>query len=184
MKYFKKTVFFIVLLISCSLSAQEEKASFSDNIFAGGGFGLSFGDYTSISISPILGYQLNSKTQLGVKLEYQYTASTFSDYRYNKISSGVFSRFNIYQSFFVHAEFDFNWVEGVHYLDRGLNPTFTDEWHFIPTLFLGGGVFYPAGNNINVYLEVLFEVIQDEKLYMIYNTNYPTTIRMGVLAKI
>lgn len=190
MEYFKKSLIFVLILTSFTLTAQEqrnlqqEENSFTDNLFLGGTFGLSFGDYTSVSISPVVGYQLNPKTQLGMRLEYQYISNNLYDYTYNQISNGFFGRYNIYNPIFIHAEFDFNWVEGVHYLDRGLNPTFETEWHFIPTLFLGGGVFYPASSNVNLYLEVLFEVLQDDKLYMIYNTTYPTAIRMGVIANI
>lgn len=186
MEYFKKTFIFILILTSFTLSAQdyEQNNSFKDNLFVGGTFGFSFGDYTSVSISPVVGYQLNPKTQLGMRLEYQYISNNFTDFDYNKISNGFFGRYNIYDPIFIHAEFDLNWVEGVDYNDRGLNPSYESEWHFIPTVFLGGGVFYPAGNNVNLYLEVLFEVVQDDKLYMIYNTTYPTAIRMGVIANI
>jgi hypothetical protein len=47
--------------------------SFRERLQFGGGIsGLSFGNPTSVGLSPMVGYQLTNKTILGVGLTYQY----------------------------------------------------------------------------------------------------------------
>lgn len=56
--------------------------SFRERLHFGGGLsGLSFGNPTSIGISPMAGYLLTNNTVLGVGMTYQYYSLTYSGYR-------------------------------------------------------------------------------------------------------
>lgn len=56
--------------------------SFRERLHFGGGLsGLSFGNPTSIGISPMAGYLLTNNTVLGVGLTYQYYSLTYGGYR-------------------------------------------------------------------------------------------------------
>ncbi len=49
-----------------------ENPSLMDRLYTGGGFGLQFGSFTNISLSPILGYMATEKFWFGGGLIYQY----------------------------------------------------------------------------------------------------------------
>jgi hypothetical protein len=56
--------------------------SFRERLHFGGGLsGLSFGNPTSIGISPMAGYLLTNNTVLGVGMTYQYYSLTYGGYR-------------------------------------------------------------------------------------------------------
>src|SRR5690242_18805355 len=75
---------FMILLTLFSLTAKaqwgegeeesEEKPPFKDRIFAGGGLGLGFSNYSDyFSISPLVGYKISSKLAAGIGFQYRNT---------------------------------------------------------------------------------------------------------------
>ena len=100
----KITILFCFIFLACapSLLAQDEQViikeegargdldvepdvselSFRERLHFGGGLsGLSFGNPTSIGISPMAGYLLTNNTILGVGMTYQYYSLSYSGYR-------------------------------------------------------------------------------------------------------
>ena len=77
----KKTVLIIILFISALFSfaqdekEEEQKKGFQkDRLFVGGNFGLTFGNYTLINVSPQIGYRFTQHLAAGVGLNFQYVS--------------------------------------------------------------------------------------------------------------
>src|SRR3712207_6814413 len=88
-----------VLLLKTTLRAQEEdekeapKRGFQrEKLFLGGNFGLTFGDYTNINVSPQLGYRFSNRFAAGLGINGQYVSirQRYTDgSTYSRSSRGV-----------------------------------------------------------------------------------------------
>lgn len=82
----------------------KEAVPFKDRFFTGGGFGLSFGNYTNIMLSPILGYKITDWFAGGVGLTYIYIGDSFSSETF--LGKKVFLQGMIYKGIFGHVEYE------------------------------------------------------------------------------
>ena len=69
----KKVILFFVLLTS--ISAVSQQSDFWKNVRFGGGFGLSFGNTTTISVSPSAIYDFENGFSLGTGLNYTHSST-------------------------------------------------------------------------------------------------------------
>jgi len=125
-------------------------------IYFGATVGLSFGDYFRISIAPLLGYSLTPKVSVGGRLLYEY----IEDKRYtptyttSNYGASVFARYRIVPPLYAHGE--------VAYMSYGYQTSSTtNEREWIPFILLGGGYVQPVSPKASVFVEVLFDVLQD-----------------------
>lgn len=147
-----------LMLTSLFASAQwgdeemDEKAAWKDRVFTGGGFGMSFSsnvDY--ISVSPLVGYKVTPKLATGLSFSYRYT-----NYKYvtpkvatNDYGIAPFIRFNFYQNFFLHAEYE--------YLNYQIPMVGNEKVRKGFSSFLaGGGMFQPIGRNAGFFILALY----------------------------
>ena len=132
--------------------------------YYGGTVGFNFwGDYFYLSVNPLVGYKLSPTFSVGGKFIYAY----INDQRYegleltsNNYGASIFSRIRPVKQIYLHAEFAY-----ISYEDYTIfvNPYRAEsERNWVPFLFLGGGLIQQIGSNASVYVEVLFDVIQDE----------------------
>jgi hypothetical protein len=127
-------------------------------VYWGGSVGMSFGDYTSISITPLIGYKVTPRFHLGGTVSYEYV----SDSRYSETftssnyGGSVFSRFLLTPKIYAHAEF-----ADISY-EYKVNEQASDRF-WVPFLYLGGGIIQPMGPKASLFVEVLFDVLQDDK---------------------
>ncbi len=127
-------------------------------VYYGGTLGLSFGDYFRISIEPYVGYKVSPKFSLGGKIRYEY----IEDKRYSeKLTSSnyggsVFTRYHLVPRVYAHGEFAYM---SYNYQTSNLE----SERQWVPFLFLGGGLVQRAGARTSLFVEVLFDVLQDDK---------------------
>lgn len=134
-------------------SPEQKKAK---PIYFGGTIGLSLGDYFRISISPFLGYSLSPKLSVGGRVVYEYV----EDKRYtptltaSNYGASGFARYRVIPPVYVHGELAF-----LNYEFQTSGSTSNREW--VPFLLLGGGFVKPVGRNTSVFVEVLFDVLQD-----------------------
>ena len=77
----------VLLLATLQLTAQEKeekeekpKGFQKENLFIGGNFGLTFGDYTLINVSPQLGYRFNDYLAAGFGINGQYVSDRLRDF--------------------------------------------------------------------------------------------------------
>ena len=134
-------------------SATQKKAR---PIYFGGTIGLSLGDYFRISIAPMIGYSLSPKISVGGRVIYEY----IEDKRYtptltaSNYGASAFARYRIVPPLYVHGELAF-----LNYEFATSGSTSDREW--VPFLLLGGGYVKPVGKKTSVFVEVLFDVLQD-----------------------
>ncbi len=137
-----------------SISAQDFN-TFRDRINIGGGFGLSFGSYTYIQVSPVISYAVSSNFYLGLGLDYTYYKD--SRYSYSYVYEGsiwapkIFARYFI-GDFFAQAEIQKYYYKNVY---NSLNPSeMISETHY----YAGGGYRSWVGANSFMYVMVLFDL--------------------------
>ena len=139
-------------------AASKSQKSIKENIFYGGYINLSFGSYTVIGIEPMVGYKLTPKLSTGVKARYNY----IKDDRYTQTHTtstyggSIFGRYLITSKFYAQAE-----AATYNYEFFYLNGSSEREW--VPFLLMGGGFIQPLSERTWLNIEILFDVLQDEK---------------------
>lgn len=186
MKYFLMVILFSITTLSIaqqgdstavkkdSVVVQEEtvpqtsqQVSKENKWYYGGTVGFNFwSDYFYLSLNPLVGYQVSPKFSVGGKLMYAY----INDQRYepfeltsHNYGAGLFARFRPIYQIYLHAEFDYaSYEDYTIYTPILGDPYVESERNWVPFLLLGGGFVQRVGPNAAVYVEVLFDVIQDE----------------------
>jgi hypothetical protein len=127
-------------------------------VFFGGTVGLNFGNYFRVRVAPMVGYKITPKLSAGVKAGYEY----IRDDRYiRKVTShnyggSIFSRLAIHPRLQAHAEFAY-----ISY-EYAISDA-ASERSWIPFLLVGGAVVQPISRKASAYVEVLVDVLQDDK---------------------
>ncbi len=160
-------VFFAIMLLSGIVLAQQpdsttyvapedpppvKTSSGPSRIYYGGTLGFSFGDYTRISIAPLVGYRLTKMWSVGGKFIYEYINDTRyeTDYTWHNYGGSVFARLRPHPRFYLHGEYAY------------MSYDYTSGRDWVPFLLLGGGYIQPISNRASAFIEVLFDVIQDD----------------------
>jgi len=149
---------------------QPETSPTSNSVskwYYGGTVGFNFwSDYFYLSLNPLVGYKVSPKFSVGGKLMYAY----INDQRYepfeltsHNYGAGIFARFRPIYQIYLHAEFDYASYEDYTLYTPIVGEPYTEsERNWVPFLLVGGGFVQRVGSNAAVYVEVLFDVIQDE----------------------
>ena len=121
--------------------------------YYGGNIGLNFwNDYFYIGIFPLVGYKVTPKFSVGGKIGYTYYSYNNTDFSSHNYGGSLFTRYRVVPQFYLHGEFAYWSYE-----------RFNAERVWVPFLLLGGGFAQMVSPNVWVFVEVLFDVIQDEK---------------------
>ncbi len=165
---------FIFLVFIASLSAQEDslrpkqnpyhkgpKKPVTDRFYFGGNLGLTFGTYTSISIWPMVGYKITPKLSAGLQPGFDYIKYKYQGFTDESSSYGIkiFSRYRVIPQFYFHAEYDYINFELYDYNTQNELISYREN---VPFLFLGGGLSQQLGENSWMYVQILFDVLQDK----------------------
>ncbi len=172
-----------------SVVAQREDPEPSDKkgfdkskLFVGGNFGLSFGDYTTINVSPQLGYRFNDYFAAGIGINFLYSSVKYRDYYGNSLYKAgygvgglnVFGRVYPIKYLLLQAQPEMNYVWGKYKYYDG-TPDMKIPGKLVPSLLLGGGAVIPQGRGAIVIM-VQFDVLnQAQNPYgnrPIYNFGY------------
>jgi hypothetical protein len=135
----------------------KQSAPIENRVYYGGIVGLSFGDYFRISLEPYVGYKLTPKASVGGKIRYEY----IEDKRYEeKLTSSnyggsIFTRYRLIPQIYAHGEFAY-----MSYKYKISERESDRSW--VPFLLLGGGLVQRAGARTSLYVEVLWDVLQDD----------------------
>ena len=165
----KKIVIVLVMFSFATLFAQEQDSTavyrtpnpvktVKRPVYYGGGIGVSLTNrYFAISLRPMLGYKLTPKLSLGVEAMYEYISdSRYSKtYNYSNYGGSVFTRFRVIPSLYLHAEYAMYNYE--------YRTQFNSEREWIPFLLLGAGYSKRVGRNAYMYVQVLWDVLQDDR---------------------
>lgn len=134
---------------------SQPRRKLRDRVYFGGSVTLSFGDVTRIGVYPMIAYKFTPKLSVGTELGYEYLKYDDIDQSANNYGGSVFGRYRIIPQLFAHAEYQM-----VNY-EIFTSPT-TSEREWIPYLLFGGGLSSRIGPNTWGYVEVLFDVLNDE----------------------
>jgi hypothetical protein len=140
----------------------DTEASGKSKIFYGGNINFAFwNEYFYIGLYPMIGYKLTTGLAAGARIGYAY----ISDGRYNptlksdNYGAGVFARYNLFPSVYVKAEYLYFSMERAVNI---LSDNYDTERVGVPFLLMGAGYNHNVGNNISVFFEISFDVIQDD----------------------
>lgn len=162
----------VFICFSQFIMAQEEEEKEngpSERWFVGGNFGLTFGDYTLINVSPQIGYRFTNSVAAGAGVNFQYISikerySNGDSYR--KVSQGVtglniFGRVYPIRNFMIQLQPEANYVFGkevLYYTDpRQENKL---DGKIVPSLLAGAGLVFPSGRGAMI-MSVFYDVLQD-----------------------
>lgn len=154
------SLLFIIVSAFCVSAQENGEKKFKDKIYTGGNLGLTFGTYTNIMVSPMIGARLNEKVYAGLGLEYQYTKDKRREpaFTYNQFGARLFSQYNVIPQLFAHVEF-------AGFSMETYNLKLEKERNFVPFVFVGGGYRQMISQRSFVSFRILFDVLQ--------NTNSP-----------
>ena len=156
------TLFSILVLAAFSQEAPstpKDTRPIKERIWFGGGVGLNFGTVTSIQLDPMVGYKIDQKNRFstGVGLTYWHFRDNRSipAYEANGYGYRLFTRYRPIPQFYAHAEF-------LHVNAETLRPLdFTLQRIWIPHVLIGGGYVQSLGGRSSIFVQVLFDVLQD-----------------------
>lgn len=147
--------------------------------YYGGSIGFNFwNDYFYLSVQPLIGYKVTPQFSVGGRLGYSYISddrSSFGNVKSHNYGASVFTRYRIIPKIYAHAEFVYASTE--RHTFNFLQQQFNSERVWVPYFLLGGGYSQQISPNVWGYVEVLFDVIQDEN--SIYG-NWDPLVSVGV----
>jgi hypothetical protein len=137
--------------------AVPEATPAQGKVYYGGYVGATFGDYSSIEVSPMVGYHVSPVVSAGVRFNYEYISSEAygQDFNASNYGGSVFSIARVHPNIFLQAEFQYMSYEWPTSLT-----TTTREW--VPFLYLGGGAVKQLSGNVSLVATVLVDVLQDD----------------------
>jgi hypothetical protein len=163
----KTILFFFLLMISQLAISQNDsipkKNPFKDKFYTGGGFGLQFGDYTLVQVSPILGYRINENLSVGIGAAYQYAKSNYYNFSTNTYGGSVFGRYIIWRNIFAYTEYEFLNIEYAELLSTN---KIRKQRMNVSSIFVGGGFRQMIGENSAMVFMVLWNL--DDSPYSPY----------------
>lgn len=136
-------------------------------LFVGGNLGLSFGDFTYINVSPLIGYRFSELFAGGVQLNTQYESVKYYDGsnrtirkdRYTMIGAGVFGRVYPIPQLFVHVQPEENFLVGKRKFYDG-TPEAKYRTH-VTSMLAGLGYAAPMGATSEFTVMVLYDILQE-----------------------
>jgi hypothetical protein len=176
---FKKTILFVALsAITMFAFAQDEepdekkeKGFQKEKLFVGGNFGLTFGNYTLINVSPQIGYRFTNFFAAGVGINLQYVSwkDEYSNGDNSKTSQtvtglNIFGRIYPIKNFMIQVQPEENYLFGKQkYYQASTQTTFKNntDAKIVPSLLLGGGLVIPSGRGAFI-TSVFYDVLQKD----------------------
>jgi len=187
-------VFMVLPMVTAQFTKEEfQQLAWQQKIFFGGNFGLMFGTYTDIEISPVIGYRLTRNLSFAAGPKYRYYKEPIV--YYNTLGQPVkyvleghiyggrsyfqihfirdindFIPIGLHAGLFGHAEYEILSLENEDFRPQsGESGRYT-----LHTVFVGGGLRVPIGERAAFSLMVLWNATES------YDSPYPSpVIRYG-----
>jgi hypothetical protein len=144
---------------------EKKKGLDPQRLFFGGNFGLTFGNFTFINISPQVGYRVSPIFSAGTGLNFIYQSDKYySGSREVKNTLGyaglnIFGRVNPYKFIILNAQPELNYVWGTTRVE-GLDDSKIDS-KFVPSFLVGVGAAIPMGGRGRMIAMLQYDLIQD-----------------------
>jgi hypothetical protein len=153
----------------------KNKRSIKERFYVGGYLGLQFGTYTSIDISPLLGYRITPDFNVGIGLLYTYTSFDYGppvgQHGYSSWGGRLSTNYTLFNLISLGVEYQYRTVE----LYNSFENSFQNQG--VNVLFLGGGFRQKVGRNTFMFIMAYYDILQEQY------TPYPNVVfRIGVSA--
>lgn len=158
----------------------KSKSDWKKKFYVGGYLGMSFGSYTNVEISPIIGYNFTRDYSMGFGVIYSYYSYDSGVPGVEKVSSSNWG-FRINANYvllnFIRLGAEYQYLS-VDRWSGSLNPDGSLVYEKVPynILFLGGGINQRVGGNTSLFIMFYYDVLENDY----YNDNY--IFRVGVSA--
>lgn len=162
----------ICLAIQLNAMAQQDpepkKGFDKDKLFIGGNFGLSFGDYTLINVSPQVGYRFNRWLAAGAGPNFIYSSTLYrydpsiDNYRTNYGVAGlnIFGRVYPIEYIFLQLQPEANYTWGkIKFYDG--TPNIKLPGQIVPSLLGGVGGVIPIAENGALIVMIQYDLLQN-----------------------
>ncbi|RYZ28262.1 MAG: hypothetical protein EOO10_10160 [Chitinophagaceae bacterium] len=167
----KKFVLFVAVVFSCNLlwaqDAEEAQGFQKEKLFAGGNFGLSFGRYTLVNVSPQIGYRFNRFLASGLGLNLVYASQKEKDVYGNNFSKtsqwvtglNMFARFYPTEKFLIQLQPEANYTFGNIKYYQPTETKYKLNAEIVPSLLVGGGLVVPSQSGAFI-TTVMYDILQ------------------------
>ena len=178
----------LISTLSLSLFSQEEeepkKGFDKSKLFIGGNFGLSFGDFTLINISPQVGYRFNNILAAGVGVNGIYSSArsrfingeTASRENYGVVGLNIFGRVYPIEYAFIQLQPELNYTWG-KLKEYSPDVVYKLDGKLVPSLLAGAGAAIPAGGGAFIIM-AQYDLLQNnrtpygEKVFFSFGFNF------------
>lgn len=148
---------------------EQAKGGFNkENLFFGGNFGLSFGDYTLVNVSPQVGYRFNRYLAAGAGVNFLYSSykrriNVGADYKENYGNAGlnIFGRVYPIEYLLLQLQPEANYVWGKIKDTDGRE--YKLDGQIVPSLLGGAGAVIPTGGRGSFIVMVQYDLLQNER---------------------
>lgn len=124
-------------------------------VFWGGGLGFGFGDVDWVEVSPLVGYRVHPKIDLGLALTYRWRSDDRFDLDTNDYGGTLFGRYRAWRNLFLEADWEYlNW----EYVRFDLSTERTNTSSFLA----GGGYYQPLGGRASMAVSALYNFSYDD----------------------
>ena len=137
----------------------EPKSSLNDNIFYGGGFGLQFGTFILIKVTPEIGYRLTENFELGIGVNYMFTKNSYYNFSDHVYGANIFGRLFVYNDIYIQGEYEMLNVADFDYTTS----YYTGERIFIPGILGGIGYRQKIGEKAAILTSILYNFTISDK---------------------
>ena len=163
----KKVLSLIIILaafVQCASAQDSDGKGFDKSkLFVGGNLGLSFGTYTIVNVSPLVGYHFTNVLAAGVGVNYSYYGYDNGYYTSKQTYAGMslFGRVYPIPQLFLQVQPELNYMWASQTPDAGQNFVPYKINQFVPSLLMGGGAAIPTGANGAITISVMYDVLQN-----------------------
>ncbi len=153
-----------------SAPATKKKGLDPSRLYFGGNFGLTFGNFTFVNVSPQVGYRLNEQFSVGTGInfiyqssKYNYGSNNYDKSEYAYVGLGVFGRFNPIKFLLLNVQPEMNYVWGnTKYVRPQNSYEYKQEGKFVPSLLAGVGAALPTGGRGALIAMIQYDLIQND----------------------
>lgn len=164
------SVILLIIVIPKSAISQEKEGekeeepkpkSIKERIFFGGSLGMQFGSITVINVSPMVGFKITNKMDIGLTGTYQYYNNKYFSGSSDIYGGSLFARHTIYKQIFAHIEYEALSLGSARFSQTNLETNRFWEQNY----FAGGGVRLHLGGKTYLNLMLLYNFNTDSKVY-------------------
>jgi len=146
----------------------KSKSDWRKKIYVGGYFGLSFGStYSSVDISPIVGYRITKDFSMGIGVIYNYYAyevpnftTGTTKYSFSNWGARINANYVLFNLIALGAEYQYITTDRFDGYNLNNDATFAKEG--VNILFVGGGISRRVGGNTSMYIMAYYDLLQDK----------------------